>query len=68
MTQEERLKKVARRIESAIVHMEAIAKDTADDDVQFIIGYLQRAQEKVRAMNFSTRHKGKKVVQTELFN
>jgi len=67
MRADERINKVMHRIDSAIYHMELLAVDRADDDVQYIIGHLKRAQEKVHAMNFSSRHKGKKLVQTELF-
>ena len=67
MTKDERIQKAMHRIDSAITHMEAVAKDTADDEVDFIIGHLKRAQEKLHALNFSTHHEGKKVVQTELF-
>ena len=67
MTQDERIKKVMRKIDSALLHMEAVPKVTADDEVQYIIGHLKRAQEKVHAMNFGNHHEGKKIVQTELF-
>ena len=67
MTQDERIKKVMRKIDSALLHMEAVAKVTADDEVQYVIGHLKRAQEKVHAMNFGNHHEGKKIVQTELF-
>ena len=67
MTKDERLQKVMHKIDSAILHMEAVERDTADDEVQYIIGHLKRAQEKVHALNFGNHHEGKKVVQAELF-
>ena len=67
MTKDERLKKVMHRIDSAILHMEAVANETADDEVQYIIGHLKRAQEKLHALNFGNHHEGKTIVQTELF-
>ena len=67
MTPAERLQKVIRRIDSALLHMEAVRSDLHDDDVDIIIGHLKRAQEKVHALNYTNHHPGTKVVQQELF-
>ena len=67
MTKDERLQKVMHKIDSAILHMEAVERDTADDEVQYIIGHLKRAQEKVHALNFGNHHTDKRVRQLVLF-
>ena len=67
MTPDERLQKVIHRINSAILHMEAVQRDVHDGDVGIIIGHLKRAQEKVHVLNYTHHHPGKKVVQQELF-
>ena len=67
MTPSERLQKAIHRIDSALLHMEAVQIDVHDDDVDIIIGHLKRAQEKMHALNYANHHPGKKVVQQELF-
>ena len=67
MTPSERLQKAIHRIDSALLHMEAVQSDVHDNDVDIIIGHLKRAQEKVHALNYTNHHPGKKVVQQELF-
>ena len=64
----ERLQKVIHRIDSALLHMEAVRSDVHDDDVDIVIGHLKRAQEKVHALNYTHHHPSKKVVQQELFS
>lgn len=68
MTTDERLQKAMRRIDSATLHMEALAQEMPDDEVHFIIGHLKAAQEKVHALHFAKHNNGKTIVQTELFN
>jgi hypothetical protein len=67
MTPSERLQKAIHRIDSALLHMEAVQSDVHDDDVDIIIGHLKRAQEKLHVLNYAHHHPGKKVVQQELF-
>lgn len=65
MTTEERIQKAIRKVNSAILHTQALAD--AGEDVEFIVGDLQRAADKLYAMNYSRHNDGKKIVQLELF-
>ena len=67
MNKEERIKKVLHKIDSAILHMEAVAKEQPENGVDMILGHLKRASEMVHELNFSVHHKGRKITQTELF-
>ena len=67
MATEERMQKAMHRLDSAILHMEALREEVSDDEVTFIIGHLKAAQEKLHALHFSMHNSGKKIVQQELF-
>ena len=66
-TTDERLQDVIHLLDSAILHMEMVKRDIHDEDVDYVIGHMKRAKEKVHALNFGKHHNGKKVVQKELF-
>lgn len=67
MTQEERLQKVMRKIDSAITHMEKLTDECFEEDMFYIMGHLRNAREKVHNLHYAKHHKGKKIVQNELF-
>lgn len=65
MEPEERLQKAIRKVNSAIVHVSALAENDMNADP--IVGDLKRVMDKLHALNYETHHEGKKIVQTELF-
>lgn len=65
MTQQERLQKAIRKVNSAIVHVSALAE--GDMNVDPIVGDLKRIMDKLHALNYEHHHEGKTIVQTELF-
>ena len=65
MTSEERLQKAIRKVNSAIVHVSALAEDDMNADT--IVGDLKRVMEKLHALNYEEHHEGKTITQMELF-
>ena len=65
MTSEERLQKAIRKVNSAIVHVSALAED--DMSVDTIVGDLKRVMDKLHALNYEHHHEGKTITQMELF-
>jgi hypothetical protein len=65
MTKDERLQKAIRKVNSAILHTKALAED--GEDVDFIVGDLQKALDRLYALNYEQHHEGHKLVQMELF-
>ena len=48
-----------------MVHVKALADD--GEDVDFIVGDLQRISDKLYALNYAEHHEGKTIEQLELF-
>lgn len=67
MKTEERFKKVTKRIDSAILHAEALKEDVHDADIDLALGHLKRAQEMIYSICYATHHEGKKAEQLTLF-
>ena len=65
MTNEERLQKAVRKVNSAIVRVSALPKN--DKNVYTIIGDLKRVRDGLHAMNYREHHEGKTITQMELF-
>ena len=65
MEKAERLQKAIRKVNSAIIHVKALADE--GEDVDFIVGDLQRISDKLYALNYAEHHEGKTIEQLELF-
>ena len=67
MTKDERLQKVLKRIDSAMLHAEALKEQVNDADIDLALGHLKRAQEMIYSIYYATNHEGKKAEQLTLF-
>lgn len=67
MTKDERLQKVLKRIDSAMLHVEALKEEVHDADIDLALGHLKRAQEIIYSICYATHHEGKKAEQLTLF-
>lgn len=67
MEKEERFQKILKRIDSAMLHAEALKKDVHDADIDLALGHLKRAQEMIYSIYYATHHEGKKAEQLTLF-
>ena len=67
MGKEERLQKAMKRVDSAILNVEALKDEVNDADVDLIVGHLKRAQEMIQSIYYAHHHEGKRLKQLELF-
>ena len=65
--QGERLQKAIHRTNSALVHAKALYEEMPDDELNYVIGHLQQAFDKLQNINYALHHDGKTVTQMELF-
>lgn len=67
MTKDERLQKVLKRIDSAMLHAEALKEEVNDADIDLALGHLKRAQEMIYSIYYATHHEGKRAEQLTFF-
>jgi len=67
MTKDERLQKVLKRIDSAMLHAEALKEQVNDADIDLALGHLKRAQEMIYSIYYATHHEGKRAEQLTFF-
>ena len=67
MTKDERLQKVLKRIDSAMLHAEALKEEVNDTDIDLALGHLKRAQEMIYSIYYATHHEGKRAEQLTFF-
>lgn len=67
MTKNERLQKAIHRTNSALVHAKALYEEMPDDELNYVVGHLQQAFDKLQNINYALHHEGKTVTQMELF-
>ena len=67
MTKDERLQKVLKRIDSAMLHAAALKEEVNDADIDLALGHLKRAQEMIYSIYYATHHEGKRAEQLTFF-
>lgn len=68
MNGSERLQKAIHRTNSALVHAKALYEEMPDDELNYVVGHLQQALDKLQSINYAINNNGKTITQMELFN